>query len=101
MTQFRMLGAEEVAVILDCTTGTAEEMFRTNRLPGMKAGRSWRVTEAALFAALDKVCMVNFTKEKPTQGFVGEAVGFEVVVPENERVAANGSRRTRRAPPAI
>lgn len=93
----RVLFAADVAELLSCTESQVEDLWRGKKLPGMKAGRSWLVTEAALYEALDELCGLNFIRasdpgkksEKP----------LAVQVPEEQRAAANNRRFNSEPPP--
>lgn len=50
---------DEVALILDCESGTVEEKARTGELPAVKFGRSWIFPRTALLECLHKRALEN------------------------------------------
>lgn len=47
-----LIGAEQCAEMLGCTTLQIEELARNGELPGLKIGRSWRFVRADLLVYL-------------------------------------------------
>lgn len=108
MSDYKMLGCEEIAVILECHPETVADLFIRKVLPGTKFGRGWRVTEKALFSVLDQLCLDNLPEKSNGSGqkdipagLTGKPAAYLMELPGANREAANSDRARpgrRRAP---
>ena len=56
-----ILTVTEAADLLDCGPATVQELARTQRLPAVKYGRSWRFPRAALVDYLNRQALAHVT----------------------------------------
>lgn len=85
----------EAAAILDCTQSSVEAHLRTERLPGLKFGRSWVIPIEAFNTAINALAISEATAKR--EGLTKARQDAIVAV----QVAPQPRRGRRRPPPDL
>lgn len=94
----RLLTADQVAALLQCTAQTVEVAARERRLPAIQYGRAWLFPEDALAEALFLEALANLkpghAKPSPVPSPIPQQPepAYSFTAPPSRRKAANNSR---------